>query len=161
MDGDERHNLGAHYSDEENILKLIAPLFLNVLWAEFEEIKGNKNHLFESHKKLCSRTFLGPACGYGNFLVIIVVNSAYWSCWCAPMPCKRIGRMCCCRSLVAMCRIIRHFWVRVTSLLCKRLVCSLCVVILKMLLGISSRSVISYSLLVMRSCGSALKTYLD
>ncbi len=70
MDSDARRNLGAHYTSEENILKLIKPLFLDALWAEFEKIKGNKNRLFEFHKKLRGLTFLDPACGCGNFLVI-------------------------------------------------------------------------------------------
>ena len=42
MDADARRNLGAHYTSEENILKLIKPLFLDALWAEFEKIKNNK-----------------------------------------------------------------------------------------------------------------------
>ncbi|MDD2934540.1 MAG: hypothetical protein PHO76_11715 [Methylotenera sp.] len=45
-------------------------MFLDALWAEFEKIKGNKNRLFEFHKKLRSLTFFDPACGCGNFLVI-------------------------------------------------------------------------------------------
>ncbi len=70
MDSDARRNLGAHYTSEENILKLIKPLFLDALWAEFEKVRNNKNRLFEFHKKLRSLTFLDPACGCGNFLVI-------------------------------------------------------------------------------------------
>ncbi|MBI4189322.1 MAG: class I SAM-dependent DNA methyltransferase [Betaproteobacteria bacterium] len=70
MDEKARRNLGAHYTSEENILKLIKPLFLDELWAEFERVKGNKNRLFEFHKKLRSLVFLDPACGCGNFLVI-------------------------------------------------------------------------------------------
>ena len=70
MDDKARRNLGAHYTSEENILKLIKPLFLDELWAEFEKIKKNKNRLFEFHKKLRTLTFLDPACGCGNFLVI-------------------------------------------------------------------------------------------
>jgi type II restriction/modification system DNA methylase subunit YeeA len=70
MDSDARRNLGVHYTSEENILKLIKPLFLDTLWGEFEKIKVNKNRLFEFHKKLRSLTFLDPACGCGNFLVI-------------------------------------------------------------------------------------------
>ncbi len=70
MDADARRNLGAHYTSEENILKLIKPLFLDALWAEFEKIKGNKNRLQEFHNKLRSLKFLDPACGCGNFLVI-------------------------------------------------------------------------------------------
>ncbi|KAB2867476.1 MAG: class I SAM-dependent DNA methyltransferase, partial [Bacteroidales bacterium] len=66
----ERRNLGAHYTSETNILKLIKPLFLDDLWREFESVKGNKNKLPEFHKKLSSLKFLDPACGCGNFLVI-------------------------------------------------------------------------------------------
>ena len=70
MDKDARRNLGAHYTSEKNILKLINPLFMDDLRAEFAKVKGNKNKLFEFHKKLRSLKFLDPACGCGNFLVI-------------------------------------------------------------------------------------------
>lgn len=66
----ERRNLGAHYTSEKNILKLIKPLFLDDLWEEFETIKSNKNKLIQFHKKLSELKFLDPACGCGNFLVI-------------------------------------------------------------------------------------------
>ena len=62
--------MGAHYTSEENILKLIKPLFLDSLWTEFEKVKSNKTRLLEFHKKLRTLTFLDPACGCGNFLVI-------------------------------------------------------------------------------------------
>jgi hypothetical protein len=70
MDDKARRNLGAHYTSEENILKLIKPLFLDELWAEFAKVKSNRNKLFEFHKKLRLLTFFDPACGCGNFLVI-------------------------------------------------------------------------------------------
>ena len=70
MNPTERRNLGAHYTSETNILKLIQPLFLDELWAEFEKIKGNKKHLELFHRKIASLTFLDPACGCGNFLVV-------------------------------------------------------------------------------------------
>ena len=70
MDDKARRNLGAHYTSEENILKLIKPLFLDALWDEFDKAKSNKNKLFEFHKKLHTLTFFDPACGCGNFLVI-------------------------------------------------------------------------------------------
>ena len=52
MDDKARRNLGAHYTSEENILKLIKPVFLDELWAKFHKVKSNKNRLFEFHKKL-------------------------------------------------------------------------------------------------------------
>jgi len=70
MNPTERRNLGAHYTSETNILKLIKPLFLDDLWKEFDNIKDNKNKLPEFHKKLSELKFLDPACGCGNFLVI-------------------------------------------------------------------------------------------
>ena len=77
MNPKERRNLGAHYTSETNILKLIKPLFLDDLWKEFESIKNastnaaqTKNKLTDFHKKLSALKFLDPACGCGNFLVI-------------------------------------------------------------------------------------------
>jgi hypothetical protein len=65
-----RRNLGAHYTTEENILKLIRPLFLDDLHDEFEKIKSNAKRLQAFHEKLATLKFLDPACGCGNFLVI-------------------------------------------------------------------------------------------
>jgi hypothetical protein len=70
MDKEARRNLGAHYTSEANIRKLLGPLFLDELRAEFERVKTNRNKLFEFHKKLRRLTFLDPACGCGNFLII-------------------------------------------------------------------------------------------
>jgi hypothetical protein len=70
----ERRAKGAHYTTEKNILKLIGPLFLDDLRAEFVRIKDLKRdrerRLREFHDKLASLTFFDPACGCGNFLVI-------------------------------------------------------------------------------------------
>ncbi|MCB1178925.1 MAG: class I SAM-dependent DNA methyltransferase, partial [Leptospiraceae bacterium] len=70
MDKDSRRNLGAHYTSEKNILKLIQPLFLDELYEEFESINNNRNQLIEFHKKISKLKFLDPACGCGNFLII-------------------------------------------------------------------------------------------
>ena len=70
MDEDMRRHLGAHYTSEANILKLIKPLFLDELQTQFERIKNNRHRLLEFHQKLRTLTFLDPACGCGNFLVI-------------------------------------------------------------------------------------------
>ncbi|MBK9249130.1 MAG: class I SAM-dependent DNA methyltransferase [Ignavibacteria bacterium] len=66
----ERRNLGAHYTSEKNVLKIIKPLFLDELRAEFEACKSNKYKLQEFHRKLANLKFLDPACGCGNILVI-------------------------------------------------------------------------------------------
>lgn len=75
MDAAERRRKGAHYTTELNILKLIGPLFLDALHAEFAEIKARKgadrkNKLAAFHDKLARLTFFDPACGCGNFLII-------------------------------------------------------------------------------------------
>lgn len=70
MDPKARRDLGAHYTSEANILKLIQPLFLDELWEEFNKVKASKPKLQAFHKKLSELRFLDPACGCGNFLVI-------------------------------------------------------------------------------------------
>jgi len=70
MNPEERRNLGAHYTSEKNIFKLIKPLFLDELHTEFETIKSNTNKLKAFHHKLSTLRFLDPACGSGNFLII-------------------------------------------------------------------------------------------
>lgn len=70
MNPEERRNLGAHYTSEKNIFKLIKPLFLDDLRKEFDKIKGSSKKLKEFHFKLSTLKFLDPACGSGNFLII-------------------------------------------------------------------------------------------
>ena len=63
-----------HYTSIENIHKLIDPLFLDGLKAEFAEIKEitvdrtRKAKLESFQMKLAGLKFLDPACGSGNFL---------------------------------------------------------------------------------------------
>jgi hypothetical protein len=70
MNSTERRNLGAHYTSEGNIKKVIRPLFLDELYEEFEQIKHQRGLLEEFHDKIASLLFLDPACGCGNFLII-------------------------------------------------------------------------------------------
>ena len=74
MDPKQRREIGAHYTTEKNILKLIEPLFLDELKAEFKHIStlkvGKIKRLEEFHDKLAKLKFFDPACGCGNFLVI-------------------------------------------------------------------------------------------
>lgn len=69
-----RRSGGMHYTSIENIHKVIDPLFLDDLKAEFAEIKvlkvakTKKQRLWEFRKKLAKLTFLDPAAGSGNFL---------------------------------------------------------------------------------------------
>jgi len=74
MDPAQRRSMGAHYTSEKNILKLVKPLFLDELHQELEHIlslkKGKKSALQAFQSKLGSLGFLDPACGCGNFLVV-------------------------------------------------------------------------------------------
>lgn len=75
MDKAERREKGAHYTTEKNILKVIEPLFLSNLRAEFERLKSRKDSRRRSelqafHQRLSKMTFFDPACGCGNFLII-------------------------------------------------------------------------------------------
>lgn len=70
MEPKERRQMGAHYTSERDILKVIRALFLDELRAEFVKIRGNKPALKKFQQKLASLTFFDPACGCGNFLVI-------------------------------------------------------------------------------------------
>ena len=75
MDPGERRAQGAHYTTEKNILKVIEPLFLDELRAEFGRLKRRKDNrrradLRRFQEKLGRLTFFDPACGCGNFLII-------------------------------------------------------------------------------------------
>ncbi|MDR2199814.1 MAG: class I SAM-dependent DNA methyltransferase [Deltaproteobacteria bacterium] len=70
MDKHKRRMLGAHYTSEKNMLKLINTLFMNELWNEFEHVKSSKEWLPKFHDKISQLKFLDPACGCGNFLII-------------------------------------------------------------------------------------------
>jgi len=77
MNARQRREQGAHYTSEKHILRLIKPLFLDALEAEFESIKNSTNQKKNKFKKyqalfvkIADLTFLDPACGCGNFLVV-------------------------------------------------------------------------------------------
>ncbi|NWJ46508.1 MAG: class I SAM-dependent DNA methyltransferase [Chloroflexi bacterium] len=70
MDKDKRRGMGAHYTTEKNIMKILKPLFLDALYAEFESVRYESKKLQNFHKKLETLTFLDPACGCGNFLIL-------------------------------------------------------------------------------------------
>lgn len=74
LNPETRRSGGMHYTSIENIHKVIDPLFLDDLRAEFDTIKEIKvaklreTKLNDFREKLGSLTFLDPACGSGNFL---------------------------------------------------------------------------------------------
>ena len=70
MDPEERRNLGAHYTSEQNILKVITGLFLDALHDKYEAAKKNPAKLRKLHDRIAGMRFLDPACGSGNFLIV-------------------------------------------------------------------------------------------
>jgi len=66
----KRRELGAHYTSETNILRVIRPLFLDALDAELKTAQRSEKALDAFLDKLRKLMFLDPACGCGNFLVI-------------------------------------------------------------------------------------------
>src|SRR5699024_4258319 len=69
VDLDELREKGEHYTSEENILKVIEPLFLDDLKARFEGCYDDRTALLALQNDLAGLRFLDPACGCGNFLI--------------------------------------------------------------------------------------------
>ncbi len=75
MDEEKRRHHGAHYTTEQNIMKVIEPLFLDDLTAEADRLLSRKDthrrtELQRFHQRLSQLNFFDPACGCGNFLII-------------------------------------------------------------------------------------------
>ena len=75
MEPAQRRAQGAHYTTEKNILKVIEPLFMDDLRAEFARLQARKDsrrrvELERFQARLGGLTFFDPACGCGNFLII-------------------------------------------------------------------------------------------
>ena len=95
MEPRARRQIGGHYTSERDILKVIRPLFLDNLRAEFDRVKSNKNQLKQFHKKLGAaavprpglrlRQFLGhrlprvAAAGNGRVDGRLTAGSATWT----------------------------------------------------------------------------------
>jgi type II restriction/modification system DNA methylase subunit YeeA len=65
-----RSSLGSHYTSVSNIMKLIQPLFLDELYADFTVARTNEKRLRQLLARMGRIKFLDPACGSGNFLII-------------------------------------------------------------------------------------------
>lgn len=84
LDPDQRAQLGAHYTSEEDIMTLVEPVLMAPLRREWSKLKAELARAFVSgkgsaadraklsafHKKLTSISVLDPACGSGNFLYV-------------------------------------------------------------------------------------------
>ena len=75
MEPADRRAQGAHYTTEKNILKVIEPLFLDDLRAEFRRLQARRDgravaDLRRFRDRLGTLRLFDPACGCGNFLII-------------------------------------------------------------------------------------------
>ena len=65
-----RRELGEHYTSEENINKIVYPLFLDELQERLASAWDNKKELKKLRQDLAKIKVFDPACGCGNFLVV-------------------------------------------------------------------------------------------
>src|SRR3984893_18137764 len=84
LDPDQRAQLGAHYTSEDDIKTLVEPVLMAPLRHEWSQIKGDlapafvkgegkaadRAKLSAFQDKIASITVLDPACGSGNFLYV-------------------------------------------------------------------------------------------
>ena len=84
LDPDQRAQLGAHYTSEEDIKTLLEPVLMAPLRREWSELRhelapailkgkattAQRGQLTAFQSKLASVTVLDPACGSGNFLYV-------------------------------------------------------------------------------------------
>ena len=70
IDPEQRAGLGMHYTSVPNIMKVINPLFLDELYAEFDKSFENVKKLRELIQRLANIKIFDPACGSANFLII-------------------------------------------------------------------------------------------
>jgi hypothetical protein len=70
-DPKQRRTLGAHYTSEPNILKVLDPLLLDGLRGELAQAGTSRPALTRFQNRLAGLRLLDPACGCGNFLVVV------------------------------------------------------------------------------------------
>ena len=68
----ERAPLGAHYTGEADIRRVVEPVVMTPLRREWDAVRadGSRQRLDAFRRRLASVTVLDPACGSGNFLYV-------------------------------------------------------------------------------------------
>src|SRR5699024_5820362 len=69
IDLDELRKNGEHYTSEENIQKVIEPLFLDDYRQKYLDAYDDRAAILALQDELSDLEFLDPACGSGNFLI--------------------------------------------------------------------------------------------
>jgi len=63
--------LSNHFTSVPNIMKVIGPLFLDQLYETFDNVKEDRSGLTELLQRVSQIKIFDPACGSGNFLIVI------------------------------------------------------------------------------------------
>ena len=71
VDAQKRDENGMDYTSVTNIEKVINPLFMDALWAEFDKSKDDIKKLNKLWVRISKIKIFDPACGSGNFLIIV------------------------------------------------------------------------------------------
>ena len=69
MDKEERHALGAHFTSEADIQRIVGPTIVRP-WTERIDAAERLQDLIELRRELMEFRVLDPACGSGNFLYV-------------------------------------------------------------------------------------------
>ncbi|MDJ0324323.1 class I SAM-dependent DNA methyltransferase [Cryobacterium sp. PH31-AA6] len=67
---ENRRALGEHYTSQQNILKVIRPLFLDEYLEQLRKVWDDRAGLKKLRKDLGTKNYLDPAAGSGNFLLV-------------------------------------------------------------------------------------------
>lgn len=70
VDVKKRGNMGMHYTNVQNIMRVIEPLFLDDLKVDFERSINSTKKLQELLARIRGLRIFDPACGSGNFLIV-------------------------------------------------------------------------------------------
>lgn len=70
VDVKQRGNMGMHYTNVQNIMKVIEPLFLDELNEAFGRAKNSPKKLYDLLNRIRKIRLFDPACGSGNFLIV-------------------------------------------------------------------------------------------
>ncbi|OLS21393.1 MAG: hypothetical protein HeimC3_35880 [Candidatus Heimdallarchaeota archaeon LC_3] len=70
LDRETRRDWGMFYTSENNVRKVINPLFLDEIQADYKKNMTDEQKLNNLLSKIRTMKILDPACGSGNFLII-------------------------------------------------------------------------------------------
>ena len=73
LSSEERHKIGAHFTSEQDIKRIVDPVIVKPWDARIDEAESIVA-LQKLHEELCNYIVLDPACGSGNFLYVAYIE---------------------------------------------------------------------------------------